>query len=198
MAAIQSHSDSIKWHAFARVYKYAADTTAYAVERGFAEPTKDDFDSLGIACDEYAEADGNLLVTVGLANITKLIIGASATAMTNAQAIVGVGSSATAAAVGDTALGGNGSTTTAYYQGADATYPTQSNGVITCNSTFATGNANFAWNEWCWAVGTGALTAGGTLASVATGVIMLNHKVQSLGTKASGSTWTLQATVTLS
>lgn len=191
-------SDGIKWHAFARVFKYSAATTRLAInELGF-QPTKADFDRLGIEHDDYAEANGNLLVTVGLNNITKLIIGASATAMTNAQAIVGVGSSSTAAAVGDTALGGNGSTTTAYYQGADATYPTQSNGVITANSTFATGNANFAWNEWCWAVGTGAITPGGTLASVATGVIMLNHKVQSLGTKASGSTWTLQATITLS
>jgi hypothetical protein len=195
-------NDGIKWSPSARVLKYDADTIQDITRMLGHEPNGAELRHLeataGLVPDETTDwVKGNLLVTVGLDNLTKLIIG-TGTSFNNAHSIVGVGSSSTAAVIGDTHLGGDGSTTTAYYQNADASNPTQANGVLTCNCTYATGNANFAWQEWCWAVGTGTITPGGTLASVATGVIMLNHKVQSLGTKASGSTWTLQATVTLS
>lgn len=193
--------DGIKWHAFARVIKYNPDTVAEITKELGHEPTGPDLRMLeerhGLKPDAEAVADGNLLTTAGLNRITNLIIGGGA-AFNNAQAIVGVGASSTAATTSDTILGGNGNSTTAWYQGADASNPTQSNGVITCNATYATGNGNFAWNEWCFAVGTGTITPGNALASVATSPVMLNHKVQSLGTKAAGSTWTLQATITLS
>ena len=100
----------------------------------------------------------------------------------------------TTALIADTALGDDG--TSAWYQGCDSSNPTQANGVITTVCTFTTGNANFAWNEWCWATCTGSITPGATLASVATGTKLWNHKAQSLGTKASGS-WVLTATVTI-
>lgn len=191
-----TQSDGIKWNAHARVLKYDQETVDRLTRELGHEPSGAELRALGTPY-EVSEAVGNLLTTAGLARITNLITGGGGAAFNNAQAIVGVGSSATAAAVGDTALGGNGSTSTAYYQGADATYPSTANGVITCYATFATGNANFAWNEWCFAVGTGTITPGGTLASVATSPVLLNHRVQSLGTKSSGA-WTLQATITLS
>lgn len=189
--------DGIRWHAGVLVEKYSPEQTAWAVRKsGITAPQGGLLRSLcGAPEDGTAEADGNLLVTVGLAQITKLLIGAAATALTNAQCIVGVGTSTTAAAVGDTALGSNG--TTAWYQGADATYPQQSNGVITVQSTVASANGNFAWNEWCLAAGTGAITPGATLATVATSPTMWNHKVQALGTKASGGSWVLTATITI-
>lgn len=192
--------DGIKWTPVVHVKKYSADTVRELTSMLGHEPTGEDLRRLeaeGLAWDDEAWAHGNQLVTVGLNRIGNLIIGTGA-AFTNTQAIIGVGSSSTAYSAGQTALIGDGSTTTAYYQGADASNPTQSNGVITCNATYATGNANFAWNEWAFAVGTGTITPGGTLASVATTPVMLNRKVQSLGTKGAGSTWTLQATVTLS
>lgn len=55
-------------------------------------------------------------------------------------------------------------------------------------ATFATGEANFAWNEW--GVFNGTATDGS-----AAGGRMLNRKVESLGTKTSAATW--QLTVTL-
>ena len=110
-------------------------------------------------------------------------------------AIVGVGATNTAATIADTALGADGGS--AYYQGCDSANPTQANGVITCVCTFTTGNANFAWAEWCWATCTGSITPGATLASVATGTKLWNHKIQSLGTKVSGS-WVLTTTITIS
>lgn len=193
--------DAITWDMQAQVIKYHPETVARLTERMGHEPTGyhlRHLEALGqLAPDEITDASGNILVTVGLNRVTNLIIGGGGTPLAHADTIVGVGSSTTAALVGDTALGGDGSSSTAYYQQADTSYPTQSNGVLTVQCTYQTGNANFAWQEWMWAIASGTLTAGSTLASVGTSPIALNHKVQSLGTKASGSIWTLAATLTL-
>lgn len=196
--------DLIQWHAYAEVHKYYAETveamTAHlGLDREPAGHEIADLVTQGLfAADDIHVEDGNLLTTAGLGRLTSLLEGAGGAVFNNAQAIVGVGNSSTAAAVGDTALGGNGSTTTAWYQGADASYPTQSGGVINCNATIGTANANWAWNEWCLAIGTGTITPGGTLASVATSPLMFNHKVASLGTKVNTAIWVIQTTCTIS
>lgn len=193
--------DTIQWNMDAQVIKYHPETVARLTERMGHEPLGMHLRHLELIGllepDEITEAPGNLLVTGGLNRITSLIIGGGGTALAHADAIVGVGTSTTAATVGDTALGGDGNASTAYYQQADSSYPTQSNGVVTVNCTFGTGAANFAWNEWLWAIASGTLTAGYTLSGVGTSPLALNHKVQSLGTKVSGSIWTLAATLTL-
>lgn len=66
----------------------------------------------------------------------------------------------------------------------DATYPSGASNVITFRSTFATTDANWAWQEW--GVFNNATNGSGT---------MLVRKVESLGTKTSAQTW--QFTVTL-
>lgn len=194
--------DSAGWTPRIEVWKYLPETVRDLTDYLGHEPTGADLRRLelseGLRPDDIAYAFDNLLTTAGLGRLTNLLTGGGAAAMTHAQTIVGVGSSSTAATVADTALGGDGSTSTAYYQNADASYPTVSAGVITCNCTFASGNANFAWQEWCLGIATGTLTAGGTLSAVGTTPIMLNHKVQSLGTKASGAVWTLNAQITIS
>lgn len=193
--------DGITWDMNARIIKYHPETVTRLTTQMGHEPLGfhlRHLESIGLLePDEVLEAPGNLLVTTGLNRITNLIIGGGGVALTHADAIVGVGTSTTAAVVGDTALGGDGNASTAYYQQADTSYPSQSGGVITCNCTFQSAVANFAWNEWCWADASGTLTAGNTLSGVGTSPILLNHKVQSLGTKASGSIWTLSATLTL-
>ncbi len=194
--------DLFQWHAYCEVHKYFEDTVAaMMVHTDGRDPAGHEIEDLvarGLfAPDEIHIEDGNLLTTAGLGRLTSLFEGAGGAVFNNADAIIGVGSSSTAATVSDTALGGNGSTTTAYYRGADSGYPTQSGGTISCNATVGTSDANFAWNEWCLAIGTGTITPGGTLASVATSPLMFNRKVASLGTKASGSIWTLQATCTI-
>lgn len=200
LATAERLHDGLNWKAYARVDKYSADQTEWVARKtGVAEPSGRLLrDLAGNPEDGTAEAHGNLLVTVGLSLITNLMIGGTtAGSIKNAQAICGVGATATAATVADTALGADGGS--AYYQQADATYPSRSNGVITMVSTFASGNANFAWQEWCWAsCASGSITGGATLASVATGVVMWNHKIQSLGTKGSGASWVFTTTVTLS
>ena len=190
-------ADGLKWHPVIDVLKYGPEKAQHVTDVLGREPKHEDFLALGIEPDDTAHSEGNQLVTVGLDRLGKLITGQSTTAFTSAQGIVGVGSGTTAWAATQTALAGDGSTSSAYYQIADAA-PSASNGVISANCTYQSGNANFSWNEWCWIIATGTITAGGTLASVGTSPVMLNRKVQSLGTKANGSIWTLSAVITLS
>jgi len=189
---------SFRWSAHARVDKYSPDQVAYATRHFGEEPIGHRLSLLFREPEDgTVEEPGNLLVTVGLNLITALIEGGAGTPFAHADAIAGVGTSSTAATVSDTALGSDNSSN-AYYQQADVGSPTQSNGVITCVSTFASGNANFAWNEWCLATGSGGITPGNHLSAVATSVTMLNHKIASLGTKSSGASWVFTATITIS
>ena len=164
--------------------------------------------------DGYAHDDGNLLTNQGLANIIFLLLagytGAAANQnipLTNAHTVCGVGSSSTAATTADTHLNGDGSTTTAYYQQMDVSgsgYPTLTvNATINGQCTYASGVANFAWNEWGWVTGGTYSAAGGTLSSVyssSTTTALINHKVpaSSLGTKASGASWVFSTTIVFS
>lgn len=106
-------------------------------------------------------------------------IGAGVTAFNNANSYIGVGDSSTAFAAGQTDLQ---AATNKLRKAMDATYPSGASNVITFRSTFATGDANWAWNEW----GVFNASSAGT---------MLNRKVESLGTKTNTQTW--QFTVTL-
>jgi hypothetical protein len=65
--------------------------------------------------------------------------------------------------------------------------------VIQAVAVFGTADGNFAWEEWGLDVGTATVTAGTTVNAV-----LLNRKVASNGTKASGQTWTATATITFS
>lgn len=198
-------NEVFSWSAELTVLKYYEDkVAAMTAHLGLGrEPLGHEIEDLvrrGIfAPDDVHYEPGNLLTTVGLARLTSLFEGGGGAVFNAAQAIVGVGSSSTAATVGDTHLGGDGSTTTAWYQGADSGYPTQSGGTISCNATVGTGNGNFTggWQEWCLGIATGTITPGGTLASVGTGAIMFNHKIANLGVKASGAIWTAQTTAVI-
>ena len=155
-----------------------------------------------------AEALDNLMVTQGLDQITKLLIGASATALNNTHGICGMGNGTLPApAVGDTALIAD-ATSGAFYQSFDSTFPQQANGVITGQSTFASANAQYGWNEWCWATSTGTVgasnsttlhtTSGSGGWAAATSQFLWNHRVPpvSLGTKGAVA-WIFLATITL-
>ena len=151
--------------------------------------------------DELVDAGHNLLTTVGLARITGLLTATGGLqAATQAQTMVGVGDTNTAAAVGNTDLAAATGSTHRYIQAADATAFGVSNGVWTAYATYVAANGNFAWAEWAYGIATGTLTAGtGSWTSVAaTSAVMLNRAVAALGTKVSPAVWTLQGTLTLS
>lgn len=120
------------------------------------------------------------LVTAGRNHIASAIIGGAVTAFNNANAYLGVGNGTTAFSAVHTDLQGASKAR----KGMDATYPQVATNVITAVSTFASGDANFAWEE----VGFFNASSGGT---------MLSRLVQAMGTKASGSTWVLTYSLTL-
>lgn len=120
------------------------------------------------------------LSNAGRNHIATGLIGGSVTVFNAANSYIGVGNSSTAFDATQTDLQG-----TNVRQAMDSTYPMVVSGNIWIfQSTFATGSANFAWNEW------GVFNA----ASVGT---MLNRKVETLGTKTSTQAWTIQASITL-
>lgn len=119
------------------------------------------------------DAGRNALVQAG--------VGAGGTAFDNANAYIGVGDSSTVFSAADTDLQ---AATNKFRKAMDATYPSGAANVITFRSTFATGDANFAWNEW----GVFNAAAAGTL---------LNRKVESLGTKTSAQSWQFTVTLTI-
>lgn len=190
-------SDSIIWTPHVEVRKYDPSTVLELTDFLGHEPTGNDLtrleDSGAISPDSYAYADGNALVTTGLQRLALLITGSGA-AFTATQGFAGVGDSTTAVAAADTGLS---AATNRLYKLIDAA-PTANAvaGQIAANATFQSADANYAWNEWCWGIATGTLTQGTSLPG--TSPIILNRKVQSLGTKAPGAVWTLQATVLFS
>jgi len=204
-------NSGITWEAHAKIEKFSPDQTARAAElHGIAEEDllHTHLYALGEEPEHgVVEVPGNLLTTAGLQRITNLIIGSGAAAFTSTQSVIGVGdrggTASNTAAITDTDLTAAASTSNRYLQATDSA-PTAVNGVLTAISTFATGNANFAWNEWCWVISTGTITPGGVAIDSthpgSTGNQILNHKTpaSSLGTKASGATWVFTTTVTLS
>lgn len=192
-----SNQININWHAHARVLKYTPAQVLEIEEHLGRKAMQADFEALGVKPNDMTEADGNVLTTAGLTRITNLIIGGGLQAFTNARAVVGVGTNATVGAVGDTFIGAQ-SASNAWYIAADASNPTVSAGVITCNATFNDNNSQFAWQDWGFAIATAAPVPSFTFNTATTTGVLLNRKAQSLGTKGAGATWTLQATITLS
>jgi len=192
--------DGINWKAYGHVAKYTPETVRELTDFLGYEPMAADYARLSIKPDDEAEAFGNLLCINGLANLTNLAIGGGGQTLISTRSGVGVGATATAATAADTHLGADGGS--AYYQAFDSN-PTrvttsQTNDTIQGVCTFASANGNFAWAEWGWFFTTAAITPGATLSGVGTGAALINHKIASLGTKASGASWVFTTTVQLS
>lgn len=176
--------DVIRWRAKWKIEKFHGD---------FANDAE--LEAAGAVPYEVIEREGNLLMYGGASNLWQCLIGnGTATAaqtltfFNNGNAYIGVGDSTTAAAATQTDLQ---AATNKLRKAMEATYPTHTDGVVSgaasiaFRSVFASGDANFAWEEW-------------GIFNGSTGGRMLNRKVESLGTKASGSTWTVTVTLTLS
>jgi len=131
---------------------------------------------------EQVEIDGNLLLNEGIQALLDLGIGTGGTAFNNTNARLGVGDSSTAESASQTDLQAASNKT---YKAMEASYPSRSGQTITFRSVFGSADANYAWNEF--SVDNGA-AAGKNL----------NRKVSAQGTKASGQTWTLDLSITLS
>lgn len=128
---------------------------------------------------EETEIPGNILLNAGITALLNLLIGAGGTAFNNANARIGVGDSSAAEAAGQTDLQ---AATNKTYVAMAATYPQVSAQTVTFRAVFGSAAANYAWAEFV----------------VDNGTTKINRKVSSQGTKASGQTWTLDVSITLS
>jgi len=129
---------------------------------------------------EVVDGEGNLLLNSGIDEIWDLVVGDSASHFNNAGAQIGVGDSTTPASATQTDLQ---AATNKTYKGMESGYPASTSQKATFKASFGDSEANYAWNEW-------------VVKQSASGKC-LNRKVESLGTKASG-TWTLEVNITLS
>ena len=174
---MQEVKERATWNCKARLLKYKEDITPFAKDGKEA-----DFHKL-FKPYEVIEMEGNCLLNAGIDEMWDLITGVVSGAthiFDNTAATIGVGDSATAAAAAQTDLQASTNKT---YKGMESSYPTSTAQKITLKSSFGSGDANYAWAEW--------------VVKQATSAICLNRKVESLGTKSSG-TWTLEVTITLS
>jgi len=122
------------------------------------------------------------LTNAGRNFIAQAIINDTPTFFTSANARIGVGDSSTAFAANQTDLQ---ATTNKLRVAMESGFPTRTDNLLTFKSSFGSSDANYAWNEW------------GIFNNASAGV-MLNRKVEALGTKSSG-TWvlTVELTVTI-
>jgi hypothetical protein len=123
------------------------------------------------------------LVNTGRNYMANALIANPTTLFDVTNATIGVGTSSTAYAATQTDLLG-----TKAYSVVDSA-PTIATNVLTFVATFGTSEANFAWNEWGVFNSAGVAPTGGD--------IMLNRKVESLGTKTSAQSWEITATLTV-
>jgi len=173
-----NQSERGNWHCRFRLEKRLGDINAYSSDIGrkafldVVEPY------------EIIEGKDNCLLNSGIDELWDLFTGAVSGAnhiFDNAAATIGVGDSSTAAAASQTDLQAASNKT---YKGMEATYPKSTAQKLTCKSSFGSSDANYEWKEW--------------VVKQTTSAKCLNRKVSSMGTKASGSTWTLEITITLS
>jgi hypothetical protein len=166
------NKDTARWLCHYRLAKYRQDITPY---RGSESAFYESFQPY-----EVVEGEGNCLLNSGIDEMWDLICGDSANHFNNSYAQVGVGDSTTAADASQTDLQASTNKT---YKGMESGYPTSTDQKATFKASFGDSEANYAWNEW--------------VVKQSASAKCLNRKVESLGTKSSG-TWTLEVSITLS
>lgn len=154
------------WHFHAKIDRYAND---------------EDFKAGKVY--KTTQFEKNILVNAGINLMLTLLAGGAGTAYNNANSYIGVGDSSTAEAASQTDLQ---AATNKLRKAMDGGYPTYGTSQqIVFRSTFASGDANYAWNEFA-------------VFNASSGGTMLNRKVSSQGTKTSGQTWQVTITITVS
>lgn len=194
-------ADKQYWHCQTKVERYEGDIGYEVKGPGLLVPRSINAGKIVTPYD-VTYTEGNLLVTGGASIQWETLIGNGVTTQgaatgyySNANAFISVGDSTTAEATTQTELQ---AVTNRKRVGMDATYPIHADSTsvvgaksITFRSTFATADANYAWQEW------GIFNGPGTGGPPTTGGRMLNRKVESLGTKTSAATWVLTITLSL-
>lgn len=159
-------SESAKWCVQWAVEKFS-DEKSYKANKPF----------------ETRVAPQNIVTDVGATEMLKLICGiAGATPYSAANAKIGIGNDRTPENASQTSLIATESNV--FYKGMESGYPKVDGRTMTFKSTYSNNEANFEWNEFAVVNGTGV------------GGVIMNRKVESLGTKVTGI-WSLQITISL-
>ena len=119
------------------------------------------------------DADGSLMTIASVETNTSLTL-------SNLYSDTGGAGAASEISPTETDLAGGSKT----YKGMESGFPTSTAQKATFKSSFGSSDANYVWNEW--------------VVKQSTSAKCVNRKVSSMGTKASGSTWTLEITIMLS
>lgn len=175
--------DSAKWHC------------TFTVEKFWADQIADRLAGRDVTPYDVVEHD-NLFSYGGISCLWQCLIGngsgtagGALTYFNNANAAIGSGDSNTTAVATHTDLQAS---TNKLRVGQNSTYPQHADGTgsgaasVTFQSTFATGQANWTWNEL--AIFNSATSGTGR---------MLNRAVGAYGTKTSASAWLVTAVVTI-
>lgn len=169
-------TDTLTWRAAWKIEKFWGDIT----------PDSIPYDTV--------EGAGNLLMHGGASMIWQALLGNGTaspgqplTFFNAANAHLGVGDSTAVAAATQTDLQ---AVTNKLRKAMDSSYPQHADGPAPANatvvfrSTFATAEANFAWQEWA-------------IFNAAAGGRMLNRKVENLGTKSAAASWVLSVSLSI-
>ena len=176
--------DKVGWKSHWRIDKFSdpTDVISKALQQGLSmmeamQKYKDSF----LATEEW---ESNIALTEGLGELIDIICGlGTPTKWDNTNARLGVGDSNTAESAAHTGLQ---AATNKLFKAMDTSYPTRTNQTAEWRATFASGDANYAWEEYT--VVNAASDTGKNL----------NRKIASKGTKASGESWTLSLQITFS
>jgi len=167
--------DSGHWNCRSTVRKYHEDITPFKEEGREAE-----FDKLFTPY-EVIEQKGNCLLNTGIDAIWDLVMEDDSTNyFTEAETYIAVGDATVAANATQTDIQ---ATANSKYVVMYTSYPTTGTQAINFKASFGAEDANFDWEEWA--------------VFETRNNISLNRKVESLGTKTTG-TWTLEVSITLS
>ena len=154
------------------------------------EPRHEDFRRFGVVPFDKSEYFGNVITTAGYTRLSNLLTNQSATqALDATHTRIGVGDGTTAVANTDTdfsALSGATHRLFNVVTGAG----TVGSLTLAFVASFATGDANFHWQEF--GIDVGNTAQGTTVAS-----LLFNHALSDQGTKPGTQVWTATATITM-
>jgi hypothetical protein len=169
----------VMWRKWA-VHKFKGDQHDASIKQHGEIKSLEDAFARGLKPYEVFEHEGNVLLNAGINQIWSLVCGTGGTQF-GTSSLMCVGTSTTGATATQAALVGTGTAGSATATMV-ASYPLYgSSQLASWQGSFGTGVANWAWNE----IG---VSAG----------VLLNRLVQSMGTKASGTTWVATLQITLS
>jgi hypothetical protein len=196
-----THTDFAAVSTTMTIRKWSAEQTAWTLRRADRDAVgllaagrnvtirPETFERYGVRPDTWTQDNVNNVLQAGWVALLGSIAGTSITTKWSASVgRIGVGDSSTAVSYTQTDLQASSNK---YYQlisGAPTITTSSSPATLVFAATFGTSVANYAWNEFITDEGTASNT--GPVVAVC-----LNRGVATMGTKASGQTWTATETI---